>query len=52
MNFAIAQWNHGYKKITIEMYSTHNVGKSMKKVSEFSAKKCVYRETRSYNLSI
>ena len=34
------------------MYSTHNVGKSMKKVSEFRTKKCVYRETRSYNLSI
>ena len=34
-------------KKTIEMYSAHNVGKSMEKVYEFNIKKCVYWETRS-----
>ena len=29
MSFIIAQWNHGQKKNDIEMYSTHNDGKSV-----------------------
>ena len=29
MNFVIAQWNHDYKINVIEMYSTHNEGKSV-----------------------
>ena len=26
-NFIIKQWNHGYKKNDIKIYSTHNEGK-------------------------
>ena len=28
-NFIIDQWNHGWKKNDIEMYSIHNEGKSV-----------------------
>ena len=29
MNSTIDQWNHGYKKNDVEMYSTHNKRKSV-----------------------
>ena len=56
INFIIDQWNHGYKN-DIEMYSTHNEGKSVVAerfirtlrnkickyiIYDFHIKKCVY----------
>ena len=38
MNFTIDQWNHGYKKNDIEMYSTHHEGKSEKFIMTLKSK--------------